>query len=184
VVLSDDRVEPADVVVIGVGVVPRVELAVTAGLTVDNGIVVDDHLQASTRGIYAAGDVASAWHPRFSRHVRVEHWANALNQGAAAGASAVGHGEAYTRLPYFYSDQYDLGLEYVGHAEPGDEVLVRGDLARRELIAFYHRDGVVSAALAVNVWDVIDDLKAIVEAGRPADLSRLSDPDRPLTEAR
>ena len=118
VVLSDGRVEDADVVVIGVGVTPRVELAAAAGLKVDNGIVVDELLQTSAPGVYAAGDVASAWHPHYGQHLRVEHWSNALNQGLTAGANAAGGTEGYTRLPYFFSDQYDLGMEYVGYSDP------------------------------------------------------------------
>jgi 3-phenylpropionate/trans-cinnamate dioxygenase ferredoxin reductase subunit len=176
VVLSDGEVQAADLVVIGVGVTPRVELAVAAGLKVDNGIVVDEHLESSVPGVYAAGDVASAWHPHYGRHLRVEHWANALNQGLAAGANAIGRTEPYTRLPYFFSDQYDLGLEYVGHGDPADAVVVRGSLADREFIAFWHRDGVVTAAMNVNIWDVVEDLKAIVAAERPLEPGRLADP--------
>lgn len=182
VVLDDGRVEPADVVVVGIGVVPRTGLAERAGLRVDDGVVVDQNLESSVLGIFAAGDVANAWHPHYQRHLRVEHWANALNQGPAAGRSAAGAPEPYTRLPYFFSDQYDLGLEYVGYAEPGDAVVIRGDMEARELIAFWHRHGQVTAAMNVNVWDVVEDLKAIVGAGRPVDLARLADPDVPLTD--
>ncbi len=182
IVLDDDRVERADVVVAGVGVVPRTELASTAGLAIDNGIVVDQYLETSSAGIYAAGDVASAWHPHYDRHIRVEHWANALNQGPTAGRNATGQREAYDRLPYFFSDQYDLGMEYVGYAGKDDEVAVRGDLEGREFIAFWHRDGNVTAAMNVNVWDVVEELRAIVGADRPADLNRLTDPNVPLAE--
>jgi 3-phenylpropionate/trans-cinnamate dioxygenase ferredoxin reductase subunit len=186
VVLSDGRLEDADVVVAGIGVTPRLELAIDAGLAIADGpgggIVTDEHLRASAPGIYAAGDVASAWHRHYQRHLRVEHWANALNQGAAAGANAVGRGEPYTRLPYFFSDQYDLGMEYVGYADSDDEVAVRGDLAGREFVAFYHRDGVVKAAMNVNVWDVGDDLRALISAGQPVDLARLTDADVALSE--
>jgi 3-phenylpropionate/trans-cinnamate dioxygenase ferredoxin reductase subunit len=179
--LDDGTVEAADLVVVGVGAGPRVELAEAAGLEVKDGVVVDQHLRAGATGILAAGDVASAWHPRFERHLRIEHWANALNQGAAAGHNAVGSPEPYTRLPYFYSDQYDLGLEYVGWADAStSEVAIRGSLATREFIAFYHQGGVVNAALAVNTWDVIEDLKTIVAANAPADLARLTDLDAPL----
>jgi 3-phenylpropionate/trans-cinnamate dioxygenase ferredoxin reductase subunit len=116
VVLTDGSTEAADVVVVGVGAVPNTELAQAAGLAVDNGIVVDERLRTGVPGVLAAGDVASAYHPHYDRHVRVEHWANALNQGAAAGRNAVGDPQVYDRLPYFYSDQYDLGMEYVGLA--------------------------------------------------------------------
>jgi 3-phenylpropionate/trans-cinnamate dioxygenase ferredoxin reductase component len=180
VVLADGAVEAADVVVVGIGVTPRVDLAAAAGLTLDNGVAVDDQLQSSAPGVYAAGDVASAWHPRYRRRLRIEHWANALNQGLTAGANAGGGREPYTRLPYFFSDQYDLGLEYVGHGDPGDAVVVRGSLTDREFIAFWHRGGVVTAAMSVNVWDVVDDLKAIVARGGPLEPDRLADPAVPL----
>jgi 3-phenylpropionate/trans-cinnamate dioxygenase ferredoxin reductase subunit len=183
VVLHDGRVEPADVVVVGVGVEPRTELVDTApGLRVENGIVVDERLATNVDGIYAAGDVANAWHPHFRRHLRVEHWANALNQGVTAGRNAAGKGDVYARLPYFFSDQYDLGMEYVGHGRPGDAVVVRGDLEAREFVAFWHRDGDVTAAVNVNVWDVVDDLKALVGSSRPVDPARLSDRDVPLAD--
>ncbi len=183
VVLDDGRVEAADVVVVGIGVTPRTELADAAvGIRVDNGVVVDEHLATNVAGVFAAGDVANAWHPRYGRHVRVEHWANARNQGRTAGRNAAGGHEAYTRLPYFFSDQYDLGMEYVGHAGPDDAVVVRGSLTTREFVALWHRDGVVTAAMHANVWDVVDDLKAVVEAGRPVDPARLGDPDVSLAD--
>ena len=117
VVLADGRVEVADVVVVGVGAMPRVGLVEAApGIRVDNGIVVDGHLESTVPGIYAAGDVANAWHPGYHRYLRVEHWANALNQGLTAGANAAGRRDTYDRMPYFFSDQYDLGLEYIGHS--------------------------------------------------------------------
>ena len=174
VVLEDGSTEAADVVVIGVGVTPRTSLAAAAGLKTDNGIVVDDQLRTSSSWVLAAGDVAQAWHPRFQRAIRVEHWANALNQGLAAGANAVGGTTVYDRLPYFFSDQYDLGLEYVGYADRDSEVLIRGDLAKREFIALYHQDRIVNAALTVNTWDVLDDLKAIVSKGTPVDLDQVA----------
>ena len=145
-------------------------------MKVDNGIVVDEHLQSSVPGVYAAGDVASAWHPHYGQHLRVEHWSNALNQGLAAGANAAGGTTPYTRLPYFFSDQYDLGLEYVGYSDPADAVVVRGSLADPQFIAFWHRDGIVTAAMNVNVWDVVEDLKAIVAGGRAIEPGRLADP--------
>jgi 3-phenylpropionate/trans-cinnamate dioxygenase ferredoxin reductase component len=176
VVLSDGATEAADLVVAGIGVTPRTDLAAGCGLTVDNGIVADQHLETNVPAIYAAGDVANAWHPRYRRHVRVEHWANALNQGTTAGRNVAGWREGYDRLPYFFSDQYDLGMEYVGLGGSGDELVVRGDLDAREFVAFWHRDGVVSAAMNVNVWDVVEDLKAIITADRPVDPDRLADP--------
>jgi 3-phenylpropionate/trans-cinnamate dioxygenase ferredoxin reductase subunit len=182
VVLADGRVEAADLVVAGIGVTPRTELAEAAGLTIENGVVVDQNLQTSAPGIFAAGDLANAFHPHYQRHLRIEHWANALNQGAAAGANAAGDPKPYTRLPYFFSDQYDLGLEYVGYSEPDDAVVIRGDAGKREFIAFYHRGGIVTAAMNVNIWDVVEDLRAIITAGKPIDPARLADPNVALGE--
>jgi 3-phenylpropionate/trans-cinnamate dioxygenase ferredoxin reductase subunit len=182
VVLDDGRVEAADVVVVGVGVSPRVDVADGTGVRTDNGVVVDEHLETNVAGIFAAGDVANAWHPHYQRHLRVEHWANALNQGLAAGRNAAGHRESYTRLPYFFSDQYDLGLEYVGHGSSDDAVTIRGDRDSRQLIAFWHRDGIVTAAMNVNTWDVVDDLKAIIETRCPIDPAVLTDLDVPVAE--
>ena len=180
---SDGRVEPADVVVAGIGVAPRTELAGAAlGMRVDNGVVVDQYLQTNIAGIYAAGDVANAWHPHYHRFLRVEHWANALNQGATAGRNAAGGSEAYRRLPSFFSDQYDLGMEYLGHGRNDDALIVRGDLEARKFIAFWHRDGKVSAAMNVNTWDVGEDLQVIITAGAAVDLGRLADADVPLAE--
>ena len=184
VVLTDGRAETADVIVVGVGVTPRVDAVErAAGLRIDNGLLVDEYLETNVPGIYAAGDVANAWHPFYRRHLRVEHWANALNQGVTAGHNAAGERRAYTRLPYFFSDQYDLGMEYVGYGQGDDAVAVRGDLASREFIAFWHRDGIVTAAMNVNVWDVLDDLKSVVSSGAPVDISRLTNPDVALADA-
>jgi 3-phenylpropionate/trans-cinnamate dioxygenase ferredoxin reductase subunit len=132
--------------------------------------------------VYAAGDVASAWHPHYGQRLRVEHWANALNQGATAGANAAGCTDTYTRLPYFFSDQYDLGMEYVGYSRPDDAVVVRGDLTEREFIAFWQRHGIVTAAMNVNVWEVVDHLKTIVASGQVIDARRLRDPTIGLAE--
>jgi 3-phenylpropionate/trans-cinnamate dioxygenase ferredoxin reductase component len=182
--LTDGTTEAADLVVAGVGVLPRVGLAEAAGLPVDNGVVVDQRLRSEVPGIYAAGDVAAAWHPRYRRHLRVEHWANALHQGRTAGANAGGPapGATYDRSPYFFSDQYDLGMEYVGLGMPDDEITVRGDVDRLAFVAFWQRDGVVTAAMHVNVWDATEGMRAIVESGLPQDPRHLVDPDIALDE--
>ena len=183
IVLDDGRVEVADVAIIGVGVTPRTELADrTAGLRVDHGIVVDQHLETNVPGIYAAGDVANAWHPHYQRHLRVEHWANAQHQGTTAGTNATGGRAIYSRLPYFFSDQYDLGMEYVGFGHHDDHVVVRGDLDGREFIAFWHREGVLTAAMNVNVWDVVEELRTLVGARLRVDPARLADPQVPLSD--
>ena len=182
VVLSDGSTEPATTVVVGIGVEPATALAEAAGLEVDNGVIVDEHLETSSPRVYAAGDVANAFHPHYGERIRVEHWSNALNQGQTAGRNAAGARETYDRLPYFFTDQYDLGMEYVGFGTGDDDVLVRGDVESREFIAWWLRDGKVTAAMNVNIWDVVDDLRAVVSSRRVIDRSRLADPNVPLNE--
>lgn len=174
-----------DLVVVGIGVAPRTELAEAAGLPVDDGVVVDASLRsAGAPNVFAAGDVASAWHPRYGRRVRVEHWANALHQGEAAGRAMAGADVAYDRIPYFYSDQYDLGMEYRGLADPADRVVFRGDPDDGAFVAFWLRDGAVTAAMNANVWDAGDDLAELIASGAAVDPSALADPDTPLAAAR
>ncbi len=179
--LSDGAHVECDFAVVGVGVVPRSELARDAGLAVDNGIVVDEQLLTSAPNIYAAGDVANAWHPFHERRIRVEHWANALNQGPAAARSMLGEDVSYERIPYFFSDQYDVGMEYSGYAENWDEVVLRGDPAAGEgFVAFWLRDGHVLAGMNVNVWDVNEHVQELIRARRPVDRRALADPGTPL----
>jgi 3-phenylpropionate/trans-cinnamate dioxygenase ferredoxin reductase component len=165
VVLADGSSIDCSFVVVGVGVAPRVQVAEASGLAVDNGVVVDEFLQTSVPGIYAAGDVANAWHPFFEQRIRVEHWANALNQGPAAARNMLGAEEAFERLPYFFSDQYDIGMEYSGYANDWDEVVFRGDVAAREFIAYWLRRGRVVAGMNVNVWDVTEEIQEQVRSG-------------------
>lgn len=175
---------PADLVVVGVGVAPRTKLAMRGGLeTREGGIAVDEYLRTSVPNIFAAGDVAAAWHPRFGRHLRVEHWDNAIHQGRAAAANILGAREPYVRTPYFYSDQFDLGMEYRGYAPEWGHVVIRGDLAGREFHAFWIADGRVIAAMNANLWDDGDALLRLVESERRVDLDRLTDPTVPLAEA-
>src|SRR3954470_20636108 len=168
-------------VVVGVGAAPRTPLAAAAGLAVENGILVDGRLQTGVQGIFAAGDVTNHLHPRLGR-LRVEHWDNALHQGPAAARGMLGSAERYERLPYFFSDQYDVGMEYSGHATAWDRVVVRGDPASREFIAFWLAGGRVLAGMNVNVWDVTDPIQALIRSGRAIDERRLADPDVPLTD--
>ena len=172
----------ADLVLVAIGVGPRTELAELAGLELDNGIKVDAALRTSAPNVFAAGDVANAWHPLLDRHIRVEHWANALNQGPAAARSMLGQDVSYDRVPYFFSDQYDVGMEYSGLADPSDEVVIRGDVESREFIAFWLRDGRVQAGMNVNVWDVTDPIQALVRSKAVVDRSRLTSTDEPLEQ--
>jgi 3-phenylpropionate/trans-cinnamate dioxygenase ferredoxin reductase subunit len=167
-----------DLVVVGVGASPRDELARDAGLTLENGIVVDEFLRTSAPDVFAAGDVAATWNPMYNRRIRVEHWANALNQGQTAARNMLSQdsqSSAYAKLPYFYSDQYDLGMEYNGHASDWDRVVVRGDVAGREFLAFWLKDGRVLAGMNANVWDQGDAIKALIRGGQAVDADRLAD---------
>ena len=176
---SGRRVE-CDFAVIGVGVIPRVALAEAAGLTVENGIQVDAACRTSAPNVYAAGDVANAWHPFYDRHIRVEHWANALNQGPAAARSMLGDAVSYDRIPYFFSDQYDVGMEYSGYATDWDEVVFRGDREGGEFVAFWLADRRVVGGMNVNVWDVNEHVQALIRSRRQVDASALRDADTPL----
>jgi 3-phenylpropionate/trans-cinnamate dioxygenase ferredoxin reductase subunit len=171
-------------VIIAIGVVPNAAPAAEAGLEVDNGIIVDEALRTSDPDIFAAGDVMNAFNPLLGRRIRVEHWANALNSGPAAARSMLGQTVSYDRVPYFYSDQYDLGMEAAGLPEPGtyDEVVYRGDKDSLEFIAFWLADGAVVAGMNVNVWDVNDDIQALIRSETLIDPDRLADPDIPLTD--
>ncbi|MBO0871126.1 MAG: FAD-dependent oxidoreductase [Micromonosporaceae bacterium] len=187
VVLSDGTQLPADLAVVGVGITPATELAETAGLRVSNGIVTDASLRTSDPDIFAAGDVANFHSQLVGKPVRVEHWSNALNGGPAAARAMLGEDVVYDRVPYFFTDQYDLGMEYAGYVEPGgyDRVVFRGDVPGREFIAFWVKDGRVLAGMNVNVWDVQDDIQKLVRAGyagTAVDLDRLADPAVPLAD--
>jgi 3-phenylpropionate/trans-cinnamate dioxygenase ferredoxin reductase subunit len=173
----------ADVVVVGVGVVPRTELAEAAGLSVDNGITVDERLATAAPGVFAAGDVANWPHPFYGRRVRVEHWDNAIAQGQAAARSMLGRGEPFDKIPFFFSDQYDVGFEYAGLARGDEELVFRGDPDSGEFIVFWMDGDRVAAGMNVNVWDVADDIGALIRSRAAVDRRRLADVDTPLAEA-
>jgi 3-phenylpropionate/trans-cinnamate dioxygenase ferredoxin reductase component len=190
VVLPDGTRLAADVVVIGVGVRPDVDLAERAGLAVDDGILVDEQLRAAgpraPQGelrIWAAGDVANAAHPLFGR-IRIEHWAEALNQGLIAGRNLAGASERYDRVPYFFSDQFDLSLSYLGHVREWDELVTRGDqrVKQPKFVAWYLRQGIPRAALIVNDWDAEDPVREVIRRGEPVDPDRLADAGVALAE--
>jgi 3-phenylpropionate/trans-cinnamate dioxygenase ferredoxin reductase component len=167
--LGDGTVVDADVVVVGIGVAPNVDLARAAGLEVDDGVLVDASLRTSDPDVFAVGDVANAEHPVLGRRIRVEHWANALNQPAVAAKAMLGGDAVYDRLPYFFTDQYDLGMEYLGYAGADDDVVVHGDLDGREFVALWQREGKVVAGMNVNVWDVGDRIREMILSGEPAE---------------
>ena len=181
--LDDGTRLPADVVVVAIGAVPRVELAHAAGLELSDsvpggGVDVDAGLRTSAPDVFAAGDIAAHFHPVYERRLRVEHWANAKDQGTHVAGNLVGGIQPYTKSPYFFSDQYDLGMEVRGLANPfRDELVVRGDLTAREFIAFWLRDGAVHAAMNVNMWDDGDALQSLVDNQIKADAKQLQESD-------
>ena len=175
---------PADLFVVGIGAAPNDALAAAAGLDVSNGVLTDESLRTSDENIFAAGDVANSFNPLLGRRIRVEHWANALNGGPAAARSMLGQPVVYDPVPYFYSDQYDLGMECAGLPSPGsyDQVAYRGDRDSLEFIAFWLSRGQVIAGMNVNVWDVNDEIQSLIRSAREVDLSRLTNPDIPLPD--
>ncbi len=183
--LADGTVLPADVVLVGVGATPNVDLAVSAGLEVDNGVLVDAQGRSSDPDIFAVGDVANAETPAFGARLRVEHWANALDRPASVAKGILGTEGDFDQLPFFYSDQYDLGLEYAGHGDPKtQDVVVRGDLDGREYVAFWLDGDRVTAGMNVNVWDVQDDIQALITSKDPVDREKLADDGVPLAQVR
>jgi 3-phenylpropionate/trans-cinnamate dioxygenase ferredoxin reductase component len=174
--LGDGSTLEADLVVVGVGVAPNIALAEASGLGTEDGILVDQYLRTSDQDVYAAGDVASVQHPVLGQRVRVEHWDNAIGQGTVAGQNLAGLHVVYDRLPYFFTDQYDLGMEYVGHIgrEGYDRVVLRGDTSdSRTFTAFWLRDGLVLAGMHANDWDAIEPIRYLV--GRHVDPAKLQD---------
>jgi 3-phenylpropionate/trans-cinnamate dioxygenase ferredoxin reductase subunit len=182
--LRDGATVAADAVLVAVGAKPNIELAEQAGLSMgDGGVLVDASLRTSDPDIYAVGDIAAAEHPLFGGRIRTEHWANALKQPAVAAAGMLGKPGEYAELPYFFTDQYDLGMEYVGHAPYFNRVVFRGDVAGREFVAFWLDDANrVLAGMNVNIWDVLDDVKALIKSQSPVDPDKLADPQSPLPD--
>jgi 3-phenylpropionate/trans-cinnamate dioxygenase ferredoxin reductase component len=180
--LGDGSTITADRVLIAVGAQPNIELAEEAGLsTGDGGVLVDASLCTSDPDIYAVGDIAAAEHPLFEERIRTEHWANALNQPAVAVAGMLGESGEYSELPYFFTDQYDLGMEYAGYAPGSNRVVFRGDVDSREFVAFWlDADNRVLAGMNVNVWDVLDDVKSLIRKKTPVNLNKLVDPQASL----
>lgn len=186
---DDGEEHPAHDVLAAIGAAPRTSLAEAAGLEIADrahggGIAVDERLRTSDPDIHAAGDVASFPHALFGTRLRVEHWANALNGGPAAARAMLGKEVLYDRVPYFFSDQYDVGMEYSGWAPPGsyDQVVLRGDAGKRQFIAFWLKEGRVLAGMNVNVWDVTGPIQDLIRRGTPMDTEALADPRVPLGE--
>ncbi|BBY92020.1 pyridine nucleotide-disulfide oxidoreductase [Mycobacterium gallinarum] len=173
--LGDGSTVAADAVLVAVGATANIGLAEQAGLATGNGgVLVDAALRTSNPDIFAVGDIAAAEHPVFGTRIRTEHWANALKQPAVAAAGMLGKPQEYAELPYFFTDQYDLGMEYVGHAPDYDRVLFRGDVAGREFTAYWLDDANrVLAGMNVNIWEGLDDIKSLVRSREPVDPEKL-----------
>jgi 3-phenylpropionate/trans-cinnamate dioxygenase ferredoxin reductase subunit len=176
---------PADTVIVGIGARPNTELAEQAGLAVNNGILVDASLRTQDADVYAAGDVANAFNPFYRQQIRVEHWANALNQGPAVAKAMLDHQVAYDEIPYFFTDQYDVGMEFTGWFPPGgyNTVVTRGDIESRTFHAFWLTDGRVVAGMHVNLWDDgIAPVQTLIRSRTRVDPRRLADPSVPLAD--
>jgi 3-phenylpropionate/trans-cinnamate dioxygenase ferredoxin reductase component len=182
VILSDGTRIDADMIIVGIGAVARTELAAAAGLKIDNGLVVDEHLRTSDPDIFAAGDIANAYNPRLGRHIRVEHWANARRQGVVAAKAMLGQDAVDLRPSYFYTDQYDLGMEYTGDIGPAgyDRVIFRRYADSSQVIVFWLYEQRVQAGMNINIWDVAEDIERLVQSARPISVDELADPDIPL----
>lgn len=180
--LGDGSTLVVDHLLVGIGVQPNTEIAEAAGLVVENGIRTDRHLRTSHEDVFAAGDVANADHPVLGRSLRVEHWDTAIQHGKVAAANLMGGEADADALPYFFTDQYDFGMEYVGNAAPGgyDRVLLRGDVEGRVFTAWWLDGAHVVAGMHANDWDAIDDVRRIV--GRTVDVDRLADERTPLAD--
>ena len=179
--LGDGRAIECKAVVVGIGVTSRVALAEAAGIGVENGVTTNENLETDVPGVFAAGDIANAFHPFYGHRLRVEHWANAIRHGEIAGRTMLGKPAEDERLPYFFSDQYDVGMEYSGFATEWEEVVFRGDPSEQEFIAFWLKNGRVTAGMNVNVWDVADQIADLIRSERAVRLEALRDPDVPLS---
>lgn len=182
VMLAGGEVVPADLVLVGIGATPNIDLARAAGLDVDNGVIVDASLRTSDPDVFAAGDIANAWHPLAEMRLRSEHWANALNEGRVAAQAMLGVDVSYEEIPYFYTDQFDLGMEYSGFGPltRGAQVVYRGDRLSRRFIAFWLASGRVVAGMNVNVWDVNEAVQGIIRRGNQVDARDLESDEIPL----
>lgn len=180
VVTSGGEDITADLVVMGVGAAPNTALAEASGLGVDNGITVDESFRTSDPAIYAIGDVANAQNTALGTRLRVEHWDNAIRQGEAVAKAMLRQPVTYDWQPYFYTDQFDLGMEYVGRGSSSNDVVIRGDKDDGEFIAFWLDGDRVTAGMNVNIWDVTEDIRSLI--GSSVDRARLADPGVPLTE--
>ncbi|QEO15321.1 NAD(P)/FAD-dependent oxidoreductase [Agromyces intestinalis] len=185
VVLGTGDEVDADLVVFGIGATPDTRLAASGGLELENGVATDSSFRTSAVDVFAAGDVANVWNRRLGHRLRVEHWANADASGKVVGRILAGEAVEYGEIPYFFTDQYDLGMEYSGYGQlaAGNAPVIRGDLdagAGDEYVAFWQQDGKVVAGMNVNVWDVNEDVQRLIRSERTVSAAELADPTVPL----
>ena len=175
VVTASGEAIPCDFVVVGIGVVPETSWLAGSGIEIDNGVVVDEYCETNVPGTFAAGDVANWWHPTLQERLRVEHFDNAQNQGVAAAQNMIGQRTAYAPTPYFWSDQYDLNLQYVGHASHWNRVVLRGSVPEHSFTAFYLVGSQIRAALGVNRFKDIAAARRLIQARAPVTAEQLAD---------
>lgn len=182
--LSDGNRIAADTVLISIGALPNIDLAQAAGLQCGDGIVVDESMRTSDPNIYAAGDVANGFSPWLGRHLRLDHWSSAVHQPKIAAASMLGKTAKYDRLPYFFTDQYDLGMELNGFIEPpnADKFVIRGDQSKREFMVFWLDGRRITAAMSINVWESADPVRELIRGRYDADIDMLQDMNVSLAE--
>lgn len=166
-----------DLAVVGVGVEPVVDFATGSGLDIDNGILVDEYCETNIPGIYAAGDVANHYHPVFGTRMRVEHWQNAMQQGAAAARTMLGTWQSYDPVHWFWSDQYETNLQYAGFHHTSERLVVRGDIEARDFTAFYLNQGRVDAVVALNRGKDVRRVMPLIKARVTVDPRQLGDDD-------
>ena len=175
VVTKGGRRIGCDFAVVGVGIEPNVDLVTGTGIQTENGILVDEHCRTSLDGVYAAGDVANHYHPVFKRRLRVEHWQNAIKQGAAAARSLLGRAQPYEEVHWFWSDQYDVNVQYAGAHTTWDRLIVRGSLAERRFLAFYLKEGRIEAVVGLNRGKDLRRSVPLIKARSVVDPTRLQD---------
>ncbi len=177
-VLDDGSTIDCDMVIVGVGVHPNVELFEGSGVEIDNGILTDEYCRTSVPGVYAAGDVANWWHPELKQRLRVEHFDNAGSQGTYVGQVIAGAAEEpFAPVPYFWSDQYDTNIQYAGVASDDSEVIIRGKPEERSITAFYLDNGAICAAVTINNAREFRSCRRLVAARAEIDPDTLRDPE-------
>ena len=170
------------VVVVGVGITSNIEVAQRSGVTVDNGVLVDEYCRTNVPNIFAAGDIANHYHPLFDELIRVEHFDNANKQAAAAANNMLGNATIFDDPHWFWSDQYDLNIQHTGHARSWDELVIRGSVDELDFCAFYLREGRIRAAFAVDRGSDVALAKELISGRVTVDPRRLKDEDVDLSE--